>query len=293
MDYLGPGVGNPMDEGTDEATLVFREQEDGRKVSRLVSGKVVLVDLDHVDEIADGERWLVRLDHRENYAIAHPLDQLPAPDPDDEEAEPMVQIRESRNGALGAADLPGVLRDPVDLDSLVAPGHRVAFFLDGPSLDNTMHEAGFALDHRRMRDALVGQGRFAGGTYYYAGNGEPDEGQVRFLDFLSHSGFTVRQRAPRRVRDGDRERVKTEVTPSLIVDALSDSDHFDVCFIGSGDGALEPLVEALQRRGKRVHVLTGWNSLSRELAYAADKPVVYVEAHREHFERAESPKKTA
>ena len=37
-----------------EATLVFHEQADGRKVSRLAGGKVVLLNLNSLDRVRDG-----------------------------------------------------------------------------------------------------------------------------------------------------------------------------------------------------------------------------------------------
>lgn len=66
----------PAEEEPAEATLLFREQLDGRKVSRLPGGKVVLVDFERIDTVQDGERWRVRLTHRETYAIAEPLEKL-------------------------------------------------------------------------------------------------------------------------------------------------------------------------------------------------------------------------
>jgi uncharacterized LabA/DUF88 family protein len=63
--------------GEDEpesATLLFREQADGRKVARLPGGKVVLVDLSDLDRVEDGERWHVKLRHRETFAIAEPIE---------------------------------------------------------------------------------------------------------------------------------------------------------------------------------------------------------------------------
>lgn len=57
-----------------EATLTFREQADGRKVGRLPGGKVVLLSLADVDRVSDGEQWRVRLQHRETFAIAYPLE---------------------------------------------------------------------------------------------------------------------------------------------------------------------------------------------------------------------------
>lgn len=61
------------------ATLLFHQQADGRKVSRLPGGKVVLVDLNDIHRVSDGEWWIVRLRHKETFAIASPLEKVNAP----------------------------------------------------------------------------------------------------------------------------------------------------------------------------------------------------------------------
>lgn len=66
------------DDERDEAELVFREQADGRKVSRLPNGKVALIDLSEVDRIKDGQRWKVRLDQKDTFAIAHAIELIEA-----------------------------------------------------------------------------------------------------------------------------------------------------------------------------------------------------------------------
>jgi uncharacterized LabA/DUF88 family protein len=53
-----------------EETLLFHEQGDGRKVARLPGGKVVLVRREDLDRVREGERWRVRLLHRDTYSIA-------------------------------------------------------------------------------------------------------------------------------------------------------------------------------------------------------------------------------
>lgn len=62
-----------LDDEPLEADLVFREQADGRKVARLPGGKVVLLDINQLDAIADGEKWHVRLRHKDTFAIAEPV----------------------------------------------------------------------------------------------------------------------------------------------------------------------------------------------------------------------------
>lgn len=64
----------PADDEPDEAVLMFHEQADGRKVARLPGGKVVLLDLSQLTRVEAGERWRVKLRHKESFAIADPID---------------------------------------------------------------------------------------------------------------------------------------------------------------------------------------------------------------------------
>ena len=64
----------PPEDEPAEATLTFREQADGRKVARLPGGKVVLVAFSEVDRVNSGERWRVRLRHRDTFSIADPIE---------------------------------------------------------------------------------------------------------------------------------------------------------------------------------------------------------------------------
>src|SRR5918996_1641336 len=59
-----------------EAELIFHEQADGRKVSRLPGGKGGLIDLAQIDRVKDGEAWFVKLRHRETFVIADPVERL-------------------------------------------------------------------------------------------------------------------------------------------------------------------------------------------------------------------------
>src|SRR5687767_12681134 len=61
------------EEEPEQVELTFREQSDGRKVARLPTGKVVLVELASLDQVKDGERWIVQLQHRDMFAVAKPL----------------------------------------------------------------------------------------------------------------------------------------------------------------------------------------------------------------------------
>lgn len=267
-------------EDIDEASLVFYEQDDGRKVSRLPNGKVVLVDLDSLDNVQDGDRWFVRLEHRETFAIAHPVEKLPDPEPEELEAE-LARIRPSSDGGQGG----GTAR-PVDV---VGDRDRVALFVDGANMDGTVRNVGYFLDYAKTRQYFTPRGRFFAAHYYAPDYTDEDPQQVRFLDFLSHNGYVVETKPVKTFTDKQtgEERQRCEMDVEIAVDLVNTANNYDVAFLFSGDGDLKRAVQAARSKGKRVYVVSSRRTLSRELAYAADKPIFWLEEHQERLERTD------
>jgi uncharacterized LabA/DUF88 family protein len=73
---------------------------------------------------------------------------------------------------------------------------------------------------------------------------------------------------------------------------LNTVGNYDVAFRFSGDSDFERAVDLLRSRGKRLYIVTARPQLSRELLHVADKPIIYLEEHREvlaHSDRATAP----
>lgn len=278
-----------MAELEEEWELVFHEQEDGRRVSRLPSGKVVLVDLSERDRVQDGDQWQVRVMHKEAYAIAH-LVELVTEDPDPEAPPrrldgPEDPVEEEMLDVVVRTRTPDTetrregdswATRPADV---IRPGERVAVFVDGSSADQICRDAGYWFDYVRLLAWGRGAGTMHGG-YYYATDRRMDaeSQQQRFLDLLTHNSFIVHVKPPR--REG-----RANVAVEMAVDALGCADSFDVAWIVGGDSDLSRLVEALRAKGKRVYVLCSGGIMNRELAAVVNKPIFNLEDHREALER--------
>jgi uncharacterized LabA/DUF88 family protein len=296
-----------------EAVLVFREQADGRKVSRLPDGKVVLVDLAHLERVGDGTRWRVSLRHRETFAIATPLD--PAPDAANPVLTPEAAARLRPLVPAVPATLPPTLERPDRPAEAVAPSgpppplalrpgavlrptDRVALFVDGANMDGACRQAGFFVDYGKVRDLFAGGGLFYAAYYYVAVSAlnpaEPDEQasrQTKFLDFLSHVGYIVRRKPLKVIHDqetGERL-IKGNLDIELALDMLNTVGNWDVAFLFTGDSDFERAVDLLRSQGRRVYVVTARGSLSRELAYVADKPIFLLEDLRADLQRDDRP----
>ena len=92
---------------------------------------------------------------------------------------------------------------------------------------------------------------------------------------LSYNGYTVVTKAVKEFTDASgRRKVKGSIHIELAVDALYLADQIDQMVLFSGDGDFRSLVEAVQRRGVRVTVISTISSqppmIADELRRQAD-----------------------
>lgn len=308
--------GSPPDDPS-EATLVFREQSDGRRVGRLPGGKVVLLDLNWLDRVRDGEQWRVRLRHKETFAIALPVERVgggggtplvppavvetrnsgPSDDSPDDNATEMPPPGNGAGPPAAAAPAPPATPEvpPVDVieppkaapapavtpADILRPSDRVALFVDGANMDGAGRLAGYFLDYRKAQQYFTAGGTFYA-AFYYTAVASLDPLQQRFLDFLSHSGFIVRRKALKAIRDPDtgEQVIKGNLDVEIVLDMLNTAGNYDVAFLFSGDSDFERAVDLLRSQGRRVYIVSARSGISRELAYVADKPIFFLEDHR-------------
>ena len=77
------------------------------------------------------------------------------------------------------------------------------------------------------------------------------------LDWLEYNGFTIRTKPFREHDDGEgRRRYKRNIIIDLAIDAMEIAEYVDDILLFSGDGDFRSLVEALQRRGVFVTVVS-------------------------------------
>lgn len=135
---------------------------------------------------------------------------------------------------------------------------KIAIFIDGANLYATSKALGFDIDYRRLLKEFQGRGYLIR-AFYYTTLVENDEySSIRpLVDWLDYNGYTVVTKAAREFTDAmGRRRIKGNMDIELTIDALDLAEKVDQMFIMSGDGDFRPLVEALQRRGVRVSVVS-------------------------------------
>ena len=182
-------------------------------------------------------------------------------------------------------------RQVISPSRVVGMNDRVAMFVDGANMDLACRLAGYFIDYGKARNFFLAHGLFYAAYYYIADYTASDPLQQRYLDFLAHADFIVRRKAVKAIRDQETgERVfKANVETELVLDLINTADNYDLAFLFSGDSDFERAVDLLRSRGKRVYVVTSRQTLSRELAYVADKPVFLLEEFRTELEREAKP----
>ena len=77
------------------------------------------------------------------------------------------------------------------------------------------------------------------------------------IDWLDYNGYHVVTKPTKEFTDSTgRRKIKGNMDIELTIDAMELVDHVDHFVIFSGDGDFRKLVEALQRRGRKVSVVS-------------------------------------
>ena len=153
---------------------------------------------------------------------------------------------------------------------------RIALFIDGANLYGTAKALGFDIDYKRLLAEFQSRGALVRAYYYTALVEDQEFSSIRpLVDWLDYNGFTVVTKLTKEFVDAaGRRKVKSNMNVELAVDAIELAGRIDQMLLFSGDGDLRSLVEAMQRRGVRVTVVSTISSqppmLADELRRQAD-----------------------
>lgn len=156
------------------------------------------------------------------------------------------------------------------------PREKIALFIDGANLYATSRSLGFDIDYRKLLSSFQKRGYLLRAYYYTALVEDQEYSSIRpLIDWLDYNGFKVVTKPAKEFTDSaGRRKIKGNMDIELTVDALELAEVVDHYVIFSGDGDFRTLVEALQRRGKKVSVVSTMASqppmISDELRRQAD-----------------------
>lgn len=135
---------------------------------------------------------------------------------------------------------------------------RRALFIDGANLYATTKTLGFDVDFKRLLRSYNHNGRLIRAFYYTAMIEDQEYSSIRpLVDWLDYNGYRVVTKPTKEFVDSTgRRKIKGNMDIELAIDALELAPYIDEMILFSGDGDFRSLVEALQRRGVRVIVVS-------------------------------------
>lgn len=137
-------------------------------------------------------------------------------------------------------------------------GERFALFIDGANLYATAKALNFDIDYKRLLGLFQSKGRMIRALYYTALIEDQDYSPIRpLIDWLDYNGYTLVTKPAKEFTDATgRRKIKGNMDIDLAVDVMEMLPHLDHVVLFSGDGDFRPLVECLQRHGRRVTVVS-------------------------------------
>lgn len=157
------------------------------------------------------------------------------------------------------------------------PQERIGLFIDGANLYAAARALGFDIDYKRLLEEFASKGRLIRAFYYTALIEDQEYSPIRpLVDWLDYNGYTMVTKPTKEFTDATgRRKIKGNMDIELAIDVLEMADHLDHVVLFSGDGDFRRLVEAVQRRGVRVTVVSTMRSqpsmVADELRRQADR----------------------
>ncbi len=138
------------------------------------------------------------------------------------------------------------------------PEERLGLFIDGSNLYAAARALSFDIDYKRLLNLFASQGVLIRAFYYTALMEEQEYSPIRpLVDWLDYNGYTMVTKPTKEFTDSaGRRKIKGNMDIELAIDVLEMAEHLDHVVVFSGDGDFRRLVDAVQRRGVRVTVVS-------------------------------------
>jgi uncharacterized LabA/DUF88 family protein len=138
------------------------------------------------------------------------------------------------------------------------PTEKTVVLIDGRNLYATAKALGFDLDYKKLLAEFRSRGNLLRAKYYTAVNEDEEFSTITpLLDWLAYNGYSVATKPLKTFTDSEgRRKSKGNMDIELAVEAMELAAHVDHIVLFSGDGDFRSLVQAIQRRGVRVTVVS-------------------------------------
>jgi uncharacterized LabA/DUF88 family protein len=141
---------------------------------------------------------------------------------------------------------------------IFSPMERIALFIDGSNLYAAARALGFDIDYKRLQGLFASKGRLVRALYYTALMEDQEYSPIRpLVDWLDYNGYTMVTKPTKEFTDATgRRKIKGNMDIEMAVDVMEMAPYLDHIVLFSGDGDFRRLVEAVQRKGVRVSVVS-------------------------------------
>ena len=139
------------------------------------------------------------------------------------------------------------------------PTDRIAIFVDGANLYSAAKALAFDIDYKKLLEEFRRRGVLVRAYYYTAIIEDQEYSPLRpLVDWLDYNGFTMVTKAAKRYTEyaTGLTRTKGNMDIEIAVDMMEIAERVDHVVLFSGDGDFRRLVEAVQRKGVRVTVVS-------------------------------------
>jgi uncharacterized LabA/DUF88 family protein len=138
------------------------------------------------------------------------------------------------------------------------PQERIGLFIDGSNLYAAARALNFDIDYKRLLEIFAEKGHLIRAFYYTALIEDQEYSPIRpLIDWLDYNGYTMVTKPTKEFTDSTgRRKIKGNMDIELAIDVMEMAEHLDHVVLFSGDGDFRRLVEAVQRRGVRVTVVS-------------------------------------
>jgi len=135
---------------------------------------------------------------------------------------------------------------------------KVALFIDGANLYAAARALGFDIDYKRLLGIFGENARIIRAFYYTALIEDQEYSPIRpLVDWLDYNGYTMVTKPTKEFTDNyGRRKIKGNMDIELAIDMIEMATLLDHVVLFSGDGDFRRLVEAVQRKGARVTVVS-------------------------------------
>tara|TARA_B100001142_G_scaffold320828_1_gene366532 strand:+ start:643 stop:1203 length:561 start_codon:yes stop_codon:yes gene_type:complete len=144
--------------------------------------------------------------------------------------------------------------------SLKYQDERVALFIDGSNLYSAARSLSFDIDYKRLLNAFKSHGRLIR-AFYYTALVEEYSPIKPLIDWLGYNGYSmVTKLAKEYFDDSGNHTIKGNMDIELAVDMLEMAPLLDHIILFSGDGDFRYAIEAVQKKGVRVTIVSTMHS---------------------------------